>query len=343
MAVKPNQSLVAKFADKFNFADENKLLVTLKATAFKVKEGEVTDEQMMALLIVADQYGLNPFIREIFAYPDKQNGIVPVVSVDGWSRIINQHPDMDGLEFIEDKIWINDLAGAKPCPAYIECVIYRKGRTHPVRIKEFLDEVYRPPFQGIKNNQPYTLNGPWQSHTKRMLRHKALIQCSRLAFGFTGIYDQDEAERIIEGQAVVIDDPTAVQEASDAAKQMLPKLVNRASKEKSWVAALEYVEEKFAGFDLIFLKNEINKAKAEAEAVLPLPPNPSAENPPQTASQQPLPNANPNQKPTAAVNSANTTQAKTSGTSTGNRSNANPAAGAKPHPQQTAQGKEALN
>ena len=344
MAVKPNQTLVAKFADKFNFADENKLLVTLKATAFKVKEGEVTDEQMIALLIVADQYGLNPFIREIFAYPDKQNGIVPVVSVDGWSRIINQHPDMDGLEFIEDKIWINDLAGAKPCPAYIECVIYRKGRTHPVRIKEFLDEVHRPPFLGIKNNQPYTLNGPWQSHTKRMLRHKALIQCSRLAFGFTGIYDQDEAERIIEGQAVVIDDPTAVQEASDAAKQMLPKLVNRARKEKSWVAALEYVEEKFAGFDLIFLKNEINKAKAEAEAALPLPPNSSAENPPLNAT-QPLTNANPNpnQKPAASVNSANTTQAKTSGTSTGNRSNVNPADGTKPHPQQTVQGKEALN
>jgi hypothetical protein len=31
-----------------------------------------------------------------------------------------------------------------------------------------------------------------------MLRHKALIQCARLAFGYGGIYDQDEAERIIE-------------------------------------------------------------------------------------------------------------------------------------------------
>lgn len=345
MAVKPNPSLMEKFADKFNFTDEKKLIVTLKATAFKVKEGEVSDEQMMALLIVADQYGLNPFIREIFAYPDKQNGIVPVVSVDGWSRIINQHSDMDGLEFIEDKIWVNDLAGAKPCPAYIECVIYRKGRSHPVRIKEFLDEVYRPPFQGIKNNQPYTLNGPWQSHTKRMLRHKALIQCSRLAFGFTGIYDQDEAERIIEGQAVVIDDPTAVKEASDAAKQMLPKLVNRARSEGTWQAALDYVEEKFAGFNLIFLKNGLNKAKAEAEAALPQPPNPSAENPPLNATQQPLSNENPNQKPAAAANSGSSTQAKTNGngTGTGNRTNANTAAGAKPHPQQTAQGKESLN
>ena len=34
-----------------------------------------------------------------------------------------------------------------------------------------------------------------------MLRHKAMIQCARLAFGFVGIYDQDEAERITEPEA----------------------------------------------------------------------------------------------------------------------------------------------
>ena len=49
---------------------------------------EVSDEQMIALLIVADQYGLNPFTKEIYAFPDKHKGIVPVVGVDGWSRIM---------------------------------------------------------------------------------------------------------------------------------------------------------------------------------------------------------------------------------------------------------------
>ncbi len=34
-----------------------------------------------------------------------------------------------------------------------------------------------------------------------MLRHKAMIQCARIAFGFGGIYDADEAERIIESGA----------------------------------------------------------------------------------------------------------------------------------------------
>jgi hypothetical protein len=61
----------------------------LKATAFK---GQVSDAQMTALLIVANQYGLNPWTKEIYAFPDKNNGIVPVVGVDGWSRIINEPP-----------------------------------------------------------------------------------------------------------------------------------------------------------------------------------------------------------------------------------------------------------
>ncbi len=44
----------------------------------------------------------------------------------------------------------------------------------------------------------YTAKGPWQTHPKRFSRHKAMIQCARMAFGFGGIYDQDEAERIAE-------------------------------------------------------------------------------------------------------------------------------------------------
>ena len=29
-------------------------------------------------------------------------GIVPVVGVDGWARIINNHPQFDGMEFVQD-------------------------------------------------------------------------------------------------------------------------------------------------------------------------------------------------------------------------------------------------
>ena len=159
--------------------DGEALMGVLKATAFK---GPATDAQMTALLIVANQYGLNPWTKEIYAFPDSRNGIVPVVGVDGWSRIINSHPQFDGMDFEYD---------AESCT----CVIHRKDRSHPVRVTEFMEECRR------KNV------GPWESHPRRMLRHKAMIQAARLAFGYTGIFDQDEAERIKESSAPKQVDP----------------------------------------------------------------------------------------------------------------------------------------
>lgn len=260
-------SLYKKFSDRFNFENENKLIETLKATAFKVNGGVVTDEQMATLLIVADQYNLNPFTREIFAFPDRKNGIIPVVSVDGWSRIINEHPDMDGLKFVYSDEWVTPN-GAKPCPTFIECVIYRKNRTHPVSIKEFIDETYREPYTAHGSNGPYVVTGPWQTHTKRFLRHKALIQCSRIAFGFVGIYDQDEAELISEGVIDVKPEDTSTQEASIKAQTMLPKLIERADKSGAWNAALDYVKEYFNGYDAVFVSNEIIKARELKEKSL---------------------------------------------------------------------------
>ena len=173
-AAKP-PSLLAKFAGRFGVEPE-KMLASLKATAFK---GEVTNEQMMALLIVADQYGLNPWTKEIYAYPDK-GGIVPVVGVDGWCRIINEHSQLDGIEFE-----YGPASKDGKHHEWVECVIFRKDRSRPTRAREFWSEVAKS-------------TGPWQSHGNRMHRHKALIQCARIAFGFAGIYDADEAQRILQ-------------------------------------------------------------------------------------------------------------------------------------------------
>lgn len=168
-----------KLAGALGMTGEGQELVgTLKATAFK---GQVSDAQMGALLIVANQYGLNPWTKEIYAFPDKNNGIVPVVGVDGWSRIINSHPQFDGMDFQQD---------AESCT----CIIYRKDRSHPIRVTEWMEECRRN-------------TGPWQTHPKRMLRHKAMIQAARIAFGFVGIFDQDEAERIVETAPAKVIDP----------------------------------------------------------------------------------------------------------------------------------------
>lgn len=216
--ISKKRSLVTKFADRFGVEPE-KMMSTLKATAFRVKDGEATNEQMMALLVVADQYGLNPWTKEIYAFPDKQNGIVPVVGVDGWARIINENDQFDGMEFAQSETMVKIDEHAKESPQWMECTIYRKDRARPITVREYLDEVYRAPFKGKYG----PVIGPWQTHTKRFLRHKVMIQCARVAFGYVGIYDQDEAERIVErdmGAAERV--PASTESAGRPALQQYP-------------------------------------------------------------------------------------------------------------------------
>lgn len=183
-AVPPaSTSVLVRMASRYG-VDPDKMMNTLKATAFK---GDATNEQLMALAVVADQYGLNPWTKEIYAFPSR-NGIVPVVGVDGWSRIINTNANFDGMDFEDGPLSDNKL------PEWIECRIHRKDRSHPICVKEYFAEVNRG-------------TDPWKSHPRRMLRHKAMIQCARIAFGFVGVYDDDEAARIIEGEATRVGDP----------------------------------------------------------------------------------------------------------------------------------------
>jgi hypothetical protein len=126
----------------------------------------------MSLVIVANEYRLNPLLKQLFAFPAKHGGIVPVVSVDGWVAMVNNHPQMDGMEFEHH----HDDAGKLVA---ITCRIYRKDRSKPIEVTEYLSECRR-------NTEPWKMEN-------RMLRHKALMQCARYAFGFSGITDEDEA------------------------------------------------------------------------------------------------------------------------------------------------------
>lgn len=149
---------------------------TLRATVFS---GCQNYEQFLALIIVSNTYGLNPLLKEIYAFPAKGGGIVPMVSIDGWIRLMNEHPEFDGIEF---DYHVEDDGTIKA----IESVIHRKDRTHPIKVIEYLDECERP-------------TEPWKKSPKRMLRHRALIQGVRVAFGFSGIV-ADGDENVIEAE-----------------------------------------------------------------------------------------------------------------------------------------------
>lgn len=175
---KPKTSALGVMASRFN-VEPAKLLSTLKNTVFK----GASDDELLALVVVANEYSLNPLLKQIYAFPNKGGGIVPVVSIDGWLRVINSHEQMDGLDFEFE----HDESGALiACTA----IIHRKDRNRPIRVTEYLAECKR-------NTDPWKME-------HRMLRHKALIQCARVAFGLSGIFDEDEAERIKAANAIEV-------------------------------------------------------------------------------------------------------------------------------------------
>ena len=167
-----NTSVVMFMAEKYGMAPAA-FEATLRATVCK---GNVTREEFAALLLVAKEYGLNPLTKELYAFPAKGGGIVPIVSIDGWCRIVNDHPACDGIEF-EDHIEEGKLVS-------VTCRMYRKDRSRPTMATEYLSECFMN-------------TDPWKKWPARMLRHKALIQTARYAFGFSGIVDEDEYQRMV--------------------------------------------------------------------------------------------------------------------------------------------------
>jgi phage recombination protein Bet len=152
---------------------------TLTQTAFQgVKFWRESD--LERLLVTAHRYELDPLNREIMMFEvglAEPPELLLVVGVDGWAKIMNAHPQFDGIAFVESQELIGEV------PSWIECTIYRKDRKIALSIKEY--------FAEARNDQMV-----WITHPRRMLRHKALVQCARLSFGLAGIYEPDEAMRI---------------------------------------------------------------------------------------------------------------------------------------------------
>lgn len=149
-----------------------KLFETLKATVFS----KATNEELLALVVVANEYGLNPFLKELYAFPAKGGGIVPIVSVDGWNKMLVNQPDFDGIEFD----FVEDEEGK---PVSCTATIHVKTRSHPVKITEYMAECKR-------NTEP------WNTMPHRMLRNRTLCQASRVAFGFSGVKHEEESDAI---------------------------------------------------------------------------------------------------------------------------------------------------
>jgi phage recombination protein Bet len=173
-----SQKLTGRLAEKYGVPPEA-LLACLRDTAFKPAKNEppFSDIELAAALIIAEQYDLNPWAKEI--YVTRSHGkLLVIVPIDGWTKIVNRDPQYDGLEF---STTLNEDGTLYS----ITCRMFRKDRSRPVEVTEYLAECKRD-------------TEPWTKWPFRMTRHKAFIQAARYAFALSGIMDDDEAEGMIE-------------------------------------------------------------------------------------------------------------------------------------------------
>jgi hypothetical protein len=123
---------------------------------------EVPAKTILTLLRMIQSLHLDPLCEEIgfTQYEDGQWQVL--ITIEGCAKLLNQHPQFNGLVFTQADTLIDGV------PEWIECAIYRKDRSVPTTVREYLAEVRGE-------------NAIWQKMPRRMLRHRALQQCVRLA------------------------------------------------------------------------------------------------------------------------------------------------------------------
>jgi hypothetical protein len=123
---------------------------------------EVPAKTILTLLRSVQNLHLDPLCEEIglTQYDDGQWQVF--ITIEGCSKLLNQHPQFNGLVFNQAETLIDGV------PEWIECTIYRKDRTLPTTVREYFTEV--------RGESPI-----WQKMPRRMLRHRALQQSVRLA------------------------------------------------------------------------------------------------------------------------------------------------------------------
>lgn len=244
-----SEKLLVRMAEEYGIAP-NKFLALVKKAAFRRDVGfdGPTNQQVARLLIVANKYNLDPFTGELYGQPTPGGDVLPVLTVDGWSRLINSHPELDGLDFRRSEEMVQMPGALSLAHDWMEVEIWRKDRSRPTVIREYLDEVYKAP---LDPENPLN-QGPWQTHPKRCHRHKTLIQGARIAFGYTGVYDPDEATNILHALRADSEKPPAytpkaaqiVYQDKEQVDKMLDGLFSRAKADNNWKQCVDYLRDR---------------------------------------------------------------------------------------------------
>ena len=121
---------------------------------------------LLMYFIYINQYQFNPLCQDIILTQNPDQSWRLIITVDGWAKYLNRHPQFLGIQFEESAERTNAI------PTWIECSIYRNDRSIPTTVREY--------YQEVKADHE-----SWMQMPRRMLRHRALAQCARLAFGIS--------------------------------------------------------------------------------------------------------------------------------------------------------------
>lgn len=144
----------------------NTLGITSQELSHWAKEAVAPEEVLKVILRTALRFKLNPLVGQIDWELNLDGSYEVYIPIDGWIAMIHREPSFKGLSFsqaTETELGI---------PLWMECSIYRADLIQPITVREYYAE--------LKTDHPM-----WTQMPRRMLRHKTLQQCARLAFGIS--------------------------------------------------------------------------------------------------------------------------------------------------------------
>lgn len=130
------------------------------------QQKDIPEQIKFSLLYLAQKHLLDPMADEIAFVKHSDGNYQAFITIDGWSKLMESHPQFAGISLRESCELQDDI------PQWMECSIYRNDRVLPIVIKEYMAE--------LRTDHP-----SWQSMPRRMLRHRVIQQCARLAFGIS--------------------------------------------------------------------------------------------------------------------------------------------------------------
>jgi hypothetical protein len=181
----------------------------LRAQCFRnVKADQVSDEQLAAFIVIANEMKVNPLLPGMmYAYPNPQGGgITPMLGPDGVFKKLFEHPDIDSWECVSFPAIEASLQ-----PTHATMTIWRKGRDKPLTKTCLLSE------WKIQSNPN------WSTRTRHMLELRTIKQGARMIIHGLPF---DEDERQIMGEMNVTgtgDDAAAAGAAAAATRAKAPK------------------------------------------------------------------------------------------------------------------------